>query len=480
MHHLAHEVQKIKHCWHAQPRWSYVKRPYTAEDVVRLRGSLKIEHTLARRGADRLWQLLHTHNFVPALGAVTGNQAVQMVRAGLEAIYCSGWQVAADANLSGETYPDLSLYPATSVPTLVRRINNALHRADQISCLESNWDIDWFVPIIADAEAGFGGNLNAYELMKQMIEAGAAGVHFEDQLSSAKKCGHMGGKVLVPTREFVEKLITARLASDVMGVTTLIIGRTDAAAATLLTSDVDERDRRFITGERTPEGFFHISGGIECAIARGCAYAPYADLIWCETSRPSLEQARKFAEGIHREYPGKLLAYNCSPSFNWKDSLDDVTIAKFQRELGAMGYRFQFITLAGFHALNESMFELAREYREEGMTGYVRLQEREFELEREHGYNAVLHQHFAGTGYFDQVGKIVSGGQASTGALKGSTEEEQFEAAMRELEEAEAAATGRRPIRKSGAPTSTTSAAEKRETVGTAAGRVEWPAEQRR
>jgi isocitrate lyase len=425
---LDHDPGQLACSWANQPRWNYVKRPYTAEDVIRLRGSVIIEYTLARRGAERLWRAVHSRDFVPALGAMSGNQAVQMAQAGLEAIYCSGWQVAADANLSGETYPDLSLYPSSSVPSLVRRINNALQRADQIHACEGKSipGIDWYVPIVADAEAGFGGNLNAFELMKHMIEAGAAGVHFEDQLSSAKKCGHMGGKVLVPTREFIEKLVAARLATDVMGVPTVIIARTDADSATLLTSDVDERDRPFITGERTAEGFFQINGGLDCAIARGVAYAPYADMIWCETSHPDIDEARKFAEGVHKAHPGKLLAYNCSPSFNWKARLDDVTISKFQRELGAMGYRFQFITLAGFHALNTSMFELARSYRHEGMTGYVRLQQREFELEQTHGYSAVKHQRFVGTKYFDEVATVVSGGTACTTALKGSTEEEQF------------------------------------------------------
>ncbi|HOA74528.1 MAG TPA: isocitrate lyase [Phycisphaerae bacterium] len=441
------EARQLAASWSSQPRWAYVSRPYTAEDVIRLRGSLNIEYTLARRGAERLWRAVHSRDYVPALGALTGNQAVQMVQAGLEAIYCSGWQVAADANVAGQTYPDLSLYPVSSVPSLVRRINNALQRADQIHACEGKpaAGIDWYVPIVADAEAGFGGNLNAFELMKQMIEAGAAGVHFEDQLSSAKKCGHMGGKVLVPVREFIEKLVAARLASDVMGVPTIIIARTDADSATLLTSDVDERDHRFITGERTHEGFFRINGGLACAIARGIAYAPYADMIWCETSHPDLEEARLFAEGIHQVYPGKLLAYNCSPSFNWKAQLDDVTISKFQRELGAMGYRFQFITLAGFHALNLSMFELSRAYRQEGMTGYVGLQQREFELERDDGYSAVKHQRFVGTRYFDEVASVVSGGMTCTAALTGSTEEEQFIEPDGSANEPQPVAEGTRP-----------------------------------
>ncbi len=418
--------------WSQSARWEGIERPYTAEDVVRLRGSLTIEYTLARRGAEKLWRLLNTQDYVHALGALTGNQAVQMVAAGLKAIYLSGWQVAADANLAGEMYPDLSLYPANSVPVVARRINSALQRADQIQACEgrNNGDaIDWFAPIIADAEAGFGGNLNAFELMKAMIEAGVAGVHFEDQLSSAKKCGHMGGKVLVPTREFIEKLIAARLAADVMDVPTVLIARTDADAARLLTNDVDERDAPFLTGDRTAEGFFGITGGLDCAIARALAYAPYADLLWCETSKPDLKQARRFADGVHRHYPGKMLAYNCSPSFNWKVHLDDGTIAKFQRELAAMGYKFQFVTLAGFHALNLSMFELARSYRDEGMAAYSRLQQREFEAERQAGYGAVTHQRFVGTGYFDEVSRVISAGKATTTAMAGSTEEEQFAAA---------------------------------------------------
>jgi isocitrate lyase len=408
-------------------RWAGIERPYSPADVARLGGSVRIEHTLAHLGAEKLWRLMHTQPYVNALGALTGHQAVQQVGAGLKAIYASGWQVAGDANDAGQVYPDQSLYPVDSVPNLVRRINNALTRADQIQYAEGRNDVDWFAPIVADAEAGFGGNLNAFELMKAMIEAGAAGVHFEDQLSSAKKCGHLGGKVLVPTQEFVQKLVAARLASDVMGVPTVIIARTDAQSAQLLTSDADPRDRAFLTGERTPEGFFRIRGGNECAIARGLAYAPYADLIWCETSTPNLEEARQFAEAIHARFPGKLLAYNCSPSFNWRKNLDDATIASFQQELGAMGYAFQFVTLAGFHALNLSMFELAHAYRDAGMTAYVRLQEVEFAREKDSGYAAVKHQRFVGTKYFDDVAQTIAGGTSSTTALKGSTEEQQFE-----------------------------------------------------
>ena len=413
--------------WKTNPRWNGIERPYTAEDVDRLRGTLQIEHTLARIGAERLWDLMHTEPYVATLGALTGNQAVQMVAAGLKAIYVSGWQVAADANLSGQTYPDQSLYPADSVPSLCKRINNALTRADQIHHAEGKNGINWFAPLVADAEAGFGGSLNAFELMKAMIEAGAACVHFEDQLSSAKKCGHLGGKVLVPTGEAVQKLIAARLAADIMGVPTLLMARTDANSAQLITSDIDVRDREFIAGpERTPEGFYRLNGGIECAIARGFAYAPYADLIWCETSEPNIGEARRFADAIHAQFPGKLLAYNCSPSFNWKKKLDDQTIAKFQSELGKMGYKFQFVTLAGFHALNLSVFELARAYKDSGMTAYSRLQEKEFAREATHGYAAVKHQRFVGTGYFDQVATVVSNGACSTTALHGSTEEEQF------------------------------------------------------
>jgi isocitrate lyase len=413
--------------WDRAPRWQGVQRTYSAEDVDRLRGTVRIEHTLARLGAERLWQLMHERDYVPALGALTGNQAVQQVQAGLEAIYCSGWQVAGDANEAGEMYPDQSLYPADSVPKLVKRINNALVRADQIQHADGVEGPYWLAPIVADAEAGFGGNLNAFELMKSMIEAGAAGVHFEDQLSSAKKCGHMGGKVLVPTSEFEQKLIAARLAADVSGVPTILVARTDANSAKLITSDVDPRDRDFIgKDDRTPEGFHRFRGGIEAAIARGIAFAPYADLLWCETSKPDLEEARQFAEAVHRQFPGKLLAYNCSPSFNWKQKLDPANIAGFQRELGAMGYKFQFVTLAGFHALNLSMFELARGYHESGMTAYSRLQEREFENERLAGYRAVKHQSFVGTGYFDQVAQTITAGASSTTALSGSTEEEQF------------------------------------------------------
>ena len=409
-------------------RWQGVVRPYAAEDVRRLRGSVEIEHTLARRGAERLWRLMHEHDYVGALGALTGGQAVQMVRAGLNAIYISGWQVAADANLAGATYPDQSLYPANSVPALVRRINNALRRADQIEAVEGDGKIDWLVPIVADAEAGFGGALSAFELMTAMIEAGAAGVHFEDQLASEKKCGHLGGKVLVPTRQFLQTLVAARLAADVAGVPTVLVARTDALSATLLTSDVDERDREFLTGERTTEGFFRVRPGLEAPIARSLAYAPYADVLWLETSTPDLEEARVFAEAIHERFPEKLLAYNCSPSFNWRKHLGDEEIERFQRELGALGYRFQFITLAGFHALNASMFELARGYAAEGMPAYVRLQDREFVLE-EDGYTATRHQREVGAGYFDAVMQAVSGGESSTLALRGSTEEAQFAAA---------------------------------------------------
>jgi isocitrate lyase len=409
----------------ADSRWAGVTRPYSSKDVEKLRGSLKIEHTLANVGARRLWELLKTEDYLPALGALTGGQAVQMVRAGLKAIYCSGWQVAADANLSGQTYPDQSLYPANSVPSLVRRINSALQRADQIDHSEGKNGTHWFAPIIADAEAGFGGPLNAFELMKQMIEAGAAGVHFEDQLSSEKKCGHLGGKVLLPTGQFIRSLTAARLASDVMGVPTVLIARTDAHSARLMTSDVDERDRPFCTGARTPEGFFHIKPGIETAIARGLSYAPYADLVWCETSTPDLKEARQFAEAVKQQFPDKLLAYNCSPSFNWKKHLDEATIARFQRELGAMGYKFQFVTLAGFHSLNFGMFELAREYSREGMAAYSRLQQAEFAAEA-NGYTATRHQHEVGTGYFDEVTQAVTGGTSSTTALDESTEKAQF------------------------------------------------------
>lgn len=419
------EARKLEERWKTDRRWQGITRPYRAEDVLRLRGSVRIEYTLARRGAERLWELLNTEDYVHALGALTGNQAVQQVKAGLKAIYLSGWQVAADANVAGQMYPDQSLYPVNSVPNVVKRINQALLRADQIEHVEGKRTRDWLVPIVADAEAGFGGQLNVFELMKAMIEAGAAAVHFEDQLSSEKKCGHMGGKVLIPTQQAIRNLVAARLAADVMDVPTLIVARTDANAAQLVTSDVDERDRAFITGERTVEGFYRVRAGLDQAIARGLAYAPYADLLWCETSEPNLEEARRFAEAIHREFPGKLLAYNCSPSFNWKKKLDDETIAKFQQELGKMGYKFQFITLAGFHALNYSMFELARKYRDHGMAAYAELQENEFASER-YGYTATRHQREVGTGYFDEVALVISGGTSSTTALTGSTEEEQF------------------------------------------------------
>jgi isocitrate lyase len=419
-------TQALASEWRTSDRWRGIERPYDPESVQRLRGSVVIEHTLARLGAERLWHLLQTEEYVPTLGALSGGQAVQMVKAGLKGIYLSGWQVAADANLSGATYPDQSLYPANSVPALVRRLNNALLRADQISWAEGVNGTDWLVPIVADAEAGFGGPLNGFEMMKAMIEAGAAGVHFEDQLSSEKKCGHLGGKVLVPTSHFVRMLTAARLAADVLNVPTVLFARTDALSATLLTSDIDEVDREFVTGERTPEGFFRVAGGIEAAIARGLAYAPYADVLWCETSTPDLGEAREFAQAIHERYPGKLLAYNCSPSFNWKKHLDDATIERFQDELAEMGYRFQFITLAGFHSLNAAMFELAQGYAAEGMPAYVELQEREFELE-ESGYTATRHQREVGAGYFDAVLQAVSAGASSTLALSGSTEEAQFD-----------------------------------------------------
>jgi isocitrate lyase len=422
---ILQEADALEREWESSSRWSGIERPYSAQDVIRLRGSFRVEHSIARREATRLWELLRGEDYVSALGALSGGQAVEMVKAGLKAIYLSGWQVAADANLAGQTYPDQSLYPANSVPTVVRRINNALQRADQIAWSQGG-SAEFMAPILADAEAGFGGTLNAFELMKSMIEAGAAGVHFEDQLASEKKCGHLGGKVLVPTDQFVRTLTAARLASDVMDAPSILVARTDALGATLLMSDIDPRDQRFIHGERTHEGFFRVQGGIEAAIARGQAYAPFADMLWCETSTPDLEEARVFAEGIHSMYPEKLLAYNCSPSFNWKAHLDDATIARFQKELAAMGYRFQFITLAGFHALNASMFELAKGYASEGMTAYVRLQEREFELESD-GYTATRHQAEVGTGYFDQVSQVISGGSSSTLALRGSTEEAQFE-----------------------------------------------------
>ena len=420
------EAPQIAKSWRSAPRWQGITRPYQAEDVVRLRGSIHIEHTLARMGAERFWNLLHSETYVPALGALTGNQALQQVQAGLKAIYVSGWQVAGDANDAGQMYPDQSLYPVDSVPNLVRRINNAFLRADQIQHARGRSDVYWFAPIIADAEAGFGGTLNTFELMKAMIETGAACVHFEDQLSSLKKCGHMGGKVVVPMQEFIRKLVAARLAADVQGVPTLLVARTDANSAGLLRSDIDPRDHRFLTGERTADGFFKFRGGLDAAIARGLAYAPYADLLWCETSKPDLAEARRFAEEVHAQFPGKLLAYNCSPSFNWKKKLDDATIAKFQRELGALGYKFQFVTLSGFHALNLSMFELARGYHATGMTAYARLQETEFIRQQDAGYSAVTHQKFVGTGYFDQVAQTIAGEASSTTALKGSTEEEQF------------------------------------------------------
>ena len=418
-------AEQLKLDWANNPRWAGITRAYSAEDVVRLRGTVHVEHSIARLGAEKLWKSLHTEDFVNALGAMTGNQAMQQVKAGLKAIYLSGWQVAADANLAGEMYPDQSLYPANSVPQVVKRINNTLLRADQLHHAEGDHSIDFLQPIVADAEAGFGGVLNAYELMKAMIEAGAAGVHFEDQLASVKKCGHMGGKVLVPTREAVEKLNAARLAADVMGVPTLLVARTDAEAADLLTSDVDANDQEFCTGERTVEGFYKVRNGLDQAISRGLAYAPYADLVWCETGKPDLEFARRFAEAIHARFPGKMLAYNCSPSFNWKKNLDDATIAKFQKEIASYGYKFQFITLAGFHALNYSMFNLAHGYARRQMSAFVELQEAEFAA-ADKGFTAVKHQREVGTGYFDTVTQAIQQGQSSTTALKGSTEEEQF------------------------------------------------------
>uniref|UniRef100_UPI00333F7B45 isocitrate lyase n=1 Tax=Castellaniella defragrans TaxID=75697 RepID=UPI00333F7B45 len=424
-------VRDLQRQWAEDPRWQGIKRGYDADEVVRLRGSVVVEHTLARRGAERLWESLHKEDFVNALGALTGNQAMQQVKAGLKAIYLSGWQVAGDANIAGEMYPDQSLYPANSVPNVVRRINNTLTRCDQIQWMEGRNPgdegyIDYYAPIVADAEAGFGGVLNAFELMKAMIEAGAAGVHFEDQLASVKKCGHMGGKVLVPTREAVAKLVSARLAADVLGVPTLLVARTDAEAADLLTSNIDDNDAPFVTGERTIEGFYRTRAGLDQAISRGLAYAPYADLIWCETSTPNLDYARRFAEAVHRQFPGKMLAYNCSPSFNWKKNLDDATVAKFQRELGAMGYKFQFITLAGFHALNYSMFELAHGYARTQMSAFVELQQKEFAA-ADKGFTAVKHQREVGVGYFDAVTQTIEGGQSSTTALAGSTEEAQFD-----------------------------------------------------
>ena len=420
-------IQKLVTDWSVNPRWKFTNRPYTAEEVVKLQGSYFIDHSIARLGAEKLWSKLNEQDFVAGLGALTGNQAIQEVEAGLDAIYLSGWQVAADANLAGEMYPDQSLYPANSVPQVVKRINNALLRRDQIQSVNGdNARLDYLVPIVADAEAGFGGNLNAFELMKSMIEAGASGVHFEDQLSSAKKCGHLGGKVLIPTQEAINKLVAARLASDVMGVPSLIIARTDADAANLITSDIDERDQRFITGERTNEGFFHVKNGIEQGIARGLSYAPYADLIWMETSNPDLDYARQFAEAIHQLYPDKMLAYNCSPSFNWAAKLSVKEMETFREELAAMGYKFQFITLAGFHALNTSMFELSIAYKQRGMAGYSELQEREFALQK-HGFKAVKHQSFVGTTYFDAVQNVITLGNSSTMAMNNSTEVEQFE-----------------------------------------------------
>ncbi|KQU14989.1 isocitrate lyase [Bacillus sp. Leaf13] len=419
-------AQQLQQSWENDARWTGIKRPYSAEEVIKLRGSIDIEQTLARRGSEKLWNLLNTEDFINALGALTGNQAMQQVKAGLKAIYLSGWQVAADANIAGQMYPDQSLYPANSVPQVVKRINQTLQRADQISFAEGKDDIDWFAPIVADAEAGFGGALNVFELMKGMIEAGAAGVHFEDQLSSEKKCGHLGGKVLLPTQTAVRNLVSARLAADVMGTPTILIARTDADAADLITDDIDPVDAPFITGERTLEGFYRTNAGLDQAIARGLAYAPYADLIWCETSEPNLADARRFAEAIHAEFPGKLLAYNCSPSFNWKAKLSDEEIANYQVELGKLGYKFQFVTLAGFHSLNHSMFNLALGYKDRGMAAYSELQQAEFASEID-GYTATRHQREVGTGYFDEVAQVVSGGTSSTTALAGSTEAEQFE-----------------------------------------------------
>ena len=419
------DASDIESGW-SSDRWRGIERPYGAADVLRLRGSIRIEHTLARMGAERLWTLLHTEDRVSALGALTGNQAVQQVKAGLKAIYLSGWQVAADANVAGEMYPDQSLYPVNSVPEVVKRINQALQRADQIHHSEGNNGVHWFAPVLADAEAGFGGPLNVFELMKAMIEAGAGGVHFEDQLASEKKCGHMGGKVLLPTSNAVRNLVAARFAADVMGVPTLLLARTDANGAHLIQSDIDPRDHEFLTGERTPEGFYRMRGGLDAAIARGLSYAPHADLIWCETSEPNLEEAERFAHAIHERHPGKLLAYNCSPSFNWERKLDRDTIASFQEQLAEMGYKFQFVTLAGFHALNHSMFTLASDYRERGMAAYSDLQQAEFASESD-GYTATKHQREVGTGYFDAVAQVIAGGASSTTALSGSTEEEQFE-----------------------------------------------------
>jgi len=423
---LQEQILSLQKSWKEDPRWKDIRRPYQAEEVVRLRGSLRVHHTLAETGARRFWDLLHSEPYVPALGALTGNQAVQQVHAGLKAIYVSGWQVAGDANSAGHMYPDQSLYPVDSVPKVVSRINNALIRADQIQHMNGGDGTHWFAPIVADAEAGFGGPLNTYELIKAMIEAGAAAIHLEDQISSLKKCGHMGGKVLVPYGVFIEKLVSARLAADVLDVPTVIIARTDAMGAQLIRGDFENIDKAYLTGERTAEGYFRVRGGLEFAIARALEYAPFADMVWCETSTPDLGEAREFAQAVREKHPGKMLAYNCSPSFNWKRTLDDATIAEFQNRLGEMGYKFQFVTLAGFHTLNASMFELARGYKKEGMTAYCRLQEREFELEREQGYAAIKHQSFVGAGYFDALQMTITGGRASTIALKGSTEEEQF------------------------------------------------------
>lgn len=419
------KANDLKKEWETNPRWKGIKRDYSAESVIKLRGTVDIKYSLAENGSNRLWDLINNESYINALGALTGNQAVQQVRAGLQAIYLSGWQVAADANLSGNMYPDQSLYPANSVPEVVRKINRALQRTDQIESAEGKVTKNWMAPIVADAEAGFGGPLNSFELMKMMIEAGAAGVHYEDQLASEKKCGHLGGKVLVPTSSFIRTLTAARLAADVMNVPSIIVARTDANGAQLLTSDVDDRDKKFCTGERTPEGFYRIKEGLDTAIARGLAYAPYADLVWCETSTPDIGEAKKFAEAIHKQFPGKNLAYNCSPSFNWKKKLSDNQIASFQKELGAMGYKFQFVTLAGFHALNHSMFSLAADYKERGMTAYSKLQEAEFADEK-NGYTATKHQREVGTGYFDTVSTVISGGTSSTLAYEGSTEKEQF------------------------------------------------------
>lgn len=418
------QLEQLQQSWNSK-RYQGIKRPYTLEEAIRLRGTVLIEQTLASLGAKKLWELVNSEDYVPALGALTGNQAVQQAKAGLKAIYISGWQVAADANLSGHMYPDQSLYPVSSVPHVVKRINQALQRADQIQRSEGKGDIDFYLPIVADAEAGFGGPLNVFELMKAMIEAGAAAVHFEDQLSSEKKCGHLGGKVLLPTQQAVRNLVAARLAADVMGVDTVLIARTDANGARLLTSDVDPNDRPFLTGEKSPEGFFYVNDGLDQAISRGLAYAPYADMVWCETSEPNLEEARRFAEAIHAKFPGKLLAYNCSPSFNWKKKLDETTIAKFQEEIGRLGYKFQFVTLAGFHALNHSMFELAYDYKRRGMAAYSEFQQSEFASEAR-GYEATRHQREVGTGYFDEVSQVISGGTSTTTALTGSTEKEQF------------------------------------------------------